>query len=120
MANKDATEGGAGVGGVLPGATRLLIGGDVDELPKAEMEMLLVSDNEAETAVALELLHLACLNSSCSGNGNLTTATGGCKCGVRDCGRAGAEELGGDGVNFGTSIWVWWAAGGAKGGGSER
>ena len=66
---------------------------------------------------------LACLNSSCSGNGNLTTATGGCKCGVRDCGRAGAEELGGDGVNFGTSIWVWWAAGGAKVGGrgfSER
>ena len=103
--------------GVLP---RLLIGGDADELgPRAETEMQLVSDTGAETAVALEL-HLACLNSSCSGNGNLTTATGGCNCGVSDCGRAGAEELGGDGVNFGTSIWVWWAAGGAKGGGSER
>ena len=114
MANKEATTTGTGVG-VLP---RLLIGGDADELLRAEMEMQLVSDG-AETAVALEL-HLACLNSSCSGNGNLTTATGGCNCGVRDCGRAGAEELGGDGVNFGTSIWVWWAAGGAKGGGSER
>ena len=90
--------------GVLP---RLLIGGDADELgPRAETEMQLVSDTGAETAVALEL-HLACLNSSCSGNGNLTTATGGCNCGVSDCrGRAGAEELGGDGVNFGTSIWV--------------